>query len=173
MKQQNLKGALAQEQQYQTKIAKRDYYKNPRHGHEIDPDHRSDVDFGDEVSLTRQADAKDCDVNVILDRFMKTGEMPWNGGKEAIYADVSDAGTFQEALQIVADAQTAFMGLDAKIRARFQNDPAQFLEFMENPDNYKEGVELGIYAKEEPKAPPAPPKVRGQAQPKQQEPENE
>jgi hypothetical protein len=48
-----------------------------------------------------------------------------------------------------------FMSLPAKIRSRFQNDPGAFLDFVQNPENRDEMIELGL-AKAQPRAPVEP-----------------
>jgi phage internal scaffolding protein len=154
----------------------RDYLKNPRHAHEFDEKNRGDIDFTGQVSLTRQSEAESCDINVILDRYMKTGQLNLNQ-RQAMFEDVSDAGTFQEALSIVKAAQEAFQTLDAKVRKEFDNDPHKFLEFCEDPNNYDRMVELGILHKEEEPVKPALPataqKVRARAQQQEPEPQDE
>ena len=49
-----------------------------------------------------------------------------------------------------------FDGLDAFVRARFQNDPAQFLEFVSDPKNAQEMTSLGIVTGKKSKPNPSP-----------------
>jgi len=57
-------------------------------------------------------------------------------------------------------AQADFMDLPAKIRQRFNNNPAELIAFLQSPSNVDEAVELGLMekiSKPEPKPePPAP-----------------
>lgn len=112
------------------------------------------LDCSVEPSLTDQSQAKDCDVNVIVDRFMRTGVMPQMSGNP-IYGDFSDPVSYQEALARVMLAEEQFLGLDAKTRARFDNDPARFLEFASDPKNVDAMVDMGLATR------PAPDPVLG------------
>lgn len=127
----------------------RDYKRNPRSGHEDpDPAFRNDIDFTGEVSLTKQSEAESADINFIMKRYEQTGFLPDNSGKMPIYEDFSTMETFQEALQIVSSANATFHSLPAEIRARFQNDPAQFLGFVEagqtDPKVGDELIKMGL-----------------------------
>lgn len=44
----------------------------------------------------------------------------------------------------LVDGRRAFMQLNSKIRARFQNDPYQLLRFLDDPENHEEAVKLGL-----------------------------
>lgn len=94
--------------------------------------------------MTDQSQAKDCDVNVIMDRFMKTGQLPAMIQGNPEYGDFSDPVEYQEALNRVRHAEEQFAALNAKIRGRFDNDPAQFLAFATDPKNGEEMVKLGL-----------------------------
>lgn len=96
-----------------------------------------------EPSLADQSQAKDCDVNVIVARFMKTGVLP-GVNKQALYGDFSDVGSYQEACNIVLHAQQQFESLSADVRKRFGNDPAEFLAFCSDPQNKPEMIKLGL-----------------------------
>lgn len=114
------------------------------------------IDFSNDPGLTDQSQAADCDVNKIVDTFMKTGVMPGHDAP-TLYGDFSTSLDFHDAQNIIAHANQQFEALDAKVRKRFQNDPAEFLNFVENEDNYDEGVKLGIF--QERKAPVPSPKA--------------
>jgi phage internal scaffolding protein len=45
--------------------------------------------------------------------------------------------------QVIA-AEDEFMRLPADLRARFENDPAQLIEFLENLENKDEAIKLGL-----------------------------
>jgi phage internal scaffolding protein len=47
----------------------------------------------------------------------------------------------------VIAAQDEFEALPAQIRARFDNDPANLIEFLENENNRPEAEELGLVEK--------------------------
>ena len=60
------------------------------------------------------------------------------------YGDFSSVLEFQQAQNILIEAQDAFDALPASLRKRFDNDPAVMLEFIENPDNREEAEKLGL-----------------------------
>lgn len=121
----------------------RNYLTNPRHSHEIDTDYRSDVSFEGTISLTKQSEADACDINNIMNTYTKTGVLPVAEGNP-LYGDFYDAPTFTEAMAVVAQANAQFASLPAELRAKFQNDPAQFLAFVDNGENYDELVKMGL-----------------------------
>lgn len=94
-------------------------------------------------SLTRQSEAKDCDVNVIMARYEKTGVIPVQS-REAFYADVSEMGDYRTAVHQVKMAEEYFGSLPARVRSEFDNDPAAFLDFVSDPENRGKMVELGL-----------------------------
>lgn len=56
-----------------------------------------------------------------------------------------DPDAYQDSMFLIADAKSKFEELPSKIRERFQNNPRKLLEFVSNPENFDEGVKLGIF----------------------------
>lgn len=96
-----------------------------------------------EEDMTQQQFKDECDINVILERFGVTGELPQNV-RQPINADFIDAFDFQTAMTAITEAQTSFMEMPAKLRARFSNDPQQFIEYFQDPENRAEAEKLGL-----------------------------
>lgn len=126
---------------------------------------RQRISFGD-LSRTRQEFAVECDVNEIMKRYQKTGVLPRFGQVEPRYLDLTNVPDFHAAMNLMADAEAAFMRLPAAVRLRFANDPAEFVGFAEQPENLEELRKWGLAppakAPEEPsgdvaEATPAPP----------------
>ncbi len=94
-------------------------------------------------SLTQQQFKEEADINTIVDRFMKSGVLPTpvNMPQFVDYEGVFD---FQSAMNVVRQADENFMRLDAKLRARFNNSPQEFLEFFSNAENIPEAIRLGL-----------------------------
>lgn len=92
---------------------------------------------------TKQSFKDECDINVIMRRYQKTGVLPMSQRLEPRYADITGV-DFQSAMDLVANARTAFEELPASIRTRFENDPAKLLDFVHDEDNYAEAAELGL-----------------------------
>lgn len=94
-------------------------------------------------SLTQQQFKEEADINTIVDRFMKSGVMPTPTNMPQ-YMDYEGVFDFQSAMNAVRAADDNFMRMDAKIRARFNNSPQEFLEFFANPENTEEAIRLGL-----------------------------
>lgn len=115
-----------------------------------------------DASLTRQEEAKACDVNVIIRKYYKTGVIPVDQ-REAFFADVTTSVDYREALTRVKAAESFFYQLPPETRAEFANDPAEFLDVVSDPDSRERLVELGLLEAEgqvpgdaEPEPPPEP-----------------
>jgi len=106
------------------------------------PRTRSGLIFTGE-SRTKQSFKDECDINVIMRRYQQTGILDHVRDAVPQYLDAT-AIEFQAAMDIVAQAQTIFEELPSAIRARFENDPAQLLEFVHDPANAVEAVAMGF-----------------------------
>lgn len=98
----------------------------------------------EDVSLTRQSEAEDADINTIVRRFGLTGVMP-RDMPPLSYGDFTGLSDYQSAFAAVADAQERFMMMPANVRERFSNDPQKFLEFCESPGHEDEMRKLGLF----------------------------
>lgn len=97
---------------------------------------RTQIQFADEV-----------DINQIMERFGITGEMP-PIAHIPTDADFTNVVTdYQTAMNMVVETRETFMTLPAKARARFDNDPQKFMDFMADRDNLDEAARLGIVVK--------------------------
>ncbi|AXH77072.1 MAG: internal scaffolding protein [Microviridae sp.] len=101
------------------------------------------IDFTNEVSLTKQEFKEECDINVLMSKYMTTGELPFINERMPMYEDVTGY-DFQEAMQFVASAQSLFQEMPSELRSRFHNDPAEFLDFTSNENNRAEMASLGL-----------------------------
>jgi phage internal scaffolding protein len=71
--------------------------------------------------------------------------------------DVSNVPQYQDALEIVRQAESSFGQLSANVRDRFGNDPSKFMAFVHDPKNADELRAMGL---RDPLSPaPAPIKV--------------
>jgi len=94
-------------------------------------------------SLAQQHMKDECDINVIVERFGVTGQLPVKA-IEPSYGDFSGVSDYHTALNKIKAAEAEFMALPAKIRAKFDNDPNSLLNFLENEQNRDEAIELGL-----------------------------
>lgn len=100
----------------------------------------------EDPSRTVQDGKEDADINVIMERFARTGQFkpPANLPQYGDFTSVTD---FQSALNMVLAAEDGFMQLPAGIRSRFHNDPAALLAYLDDDANREEAIKLGILAK--------------------------
>lgn len=94
-------------------------------------------------SLTQQHFADECDINTIVNRFMKTGVLP-DSVVMPSYGDFSNVFDFQTAQNAIRKASENFFAMPAELRSRFQNSPQVFMEFFADPANQDEAIRLGL-----------------------------
>lgn len=112
------------------------------------PKEKVAMDFSTATSMTKQSFKDECDVNLIIKKYSRTGIIAHLNELEAQYGDLVGL-DFQEAMDLVAGANSLFEQLPAAARKKFRNDPAVFLDFMSNPANADQMVELGLATKRE------------------------
>lgn len=98
-------------------------------------------------SLTQQQFKEECDINNIIARYETTGLLtdPLHPGtRMPQFGDFSNVPDYLHAQTIIARTREAFEALPSKIRDRFDNDPAQMLEFLQDESNREEAVKLGF-----------------------------
>lgn len=101
-------------------------------------------------SLTRQSEADSCDINKIMERFDRTGQLPISLKQPPQYGDARIV-SFQEAKQIVIEAEKQFMELSPQARQYFGHDPQNLLNAIadDSEDNIKKLLDLGIMVQKE------------------------
>ena len=80
-------------------------------------------------------------------RYLKTGTVPMYMDRNMLDGDLHTM-SFHEMQNAIADASSAFASLPATVRARFENDPAKFVDFASDPANLPELRELGMLSPE-------------------------
>lgn len=101
--------------------------------------------------LTRQSMKDETDINRIVARYRQTGFLSYVNAMTPSYVNISDVNDYRDALEQMRKTDTFFEGLPAKVRARFENNPVVFLDFIVDPANEAEAITLGLA-----KAPVAP-----------------
>lgn len=109
------------------------------------PRRRVQTEFTGE-SLTEQAHASECNINAIMSRFMKSGQITHLNHRQPHYG-YAPANDFRESIEIVKTAEEGFDALPADFKEKF-GDPAGMLEFFENPDNLSEMADMGFLTPE-------------------------
>lgn len=88
-----------------------------------------------EGGMTKSEFKADCDVNLIMKKYVRDGVLKHVGNLDAIYGDF-DYMSYHDVMNQALAAEQAFLDLPAKARKYFGNDPATFLEYMnDNPDS--------------------------------------
>lgn len=114
----------------------------------------SSVSFENSVSLTEQHHKDDLDINRIVNRALRDGAMdPSLNRHFGKFMDASDSVDFLEANIRYRQGVEAFENLSSKIRTRFNNDPHQLMQFLEDPANRDEAIKLGFIEKPVPVSP--------------------
>lgn len=126
-----------------------------------------------EPTLTKQQFKNECDVNNIVKTFETTGAITHLNNFEGSFGDFTQApADYHEAVQTVMEAQDLFDALPSKVRAHFENDPAKFLAFQDDPEAIALMEEHGLkkpseVIEDEPPAPESK-KSQNQTQPEQE-----
>jgi len=97
----------------------------------------------EEPTRAQQHHRDECDINVILERFGKTGQMPVSA-ISAQYGDFSGVVDYHTALNTLIAAESEFDALPAKLRSMFANEPANLIEFLNDEKNKDKAIELGL-----------------------------
>lgn len=105
----------------------------------LDPD----VNLAD-VSLTQQHFAQECDINYILRNNALVAPLTPEQYASQRFEDLGDSIDYHTAKNYLFEANNAFMSLDASVRARFDNDPGKFLDFVQDGNNRDELIKMGL-----------------------------
>lgn len=92
------------------------------------------------------------DINRIMSKYQKTGVITHLARYAGQYGDFSDIPDYQSGLNRIRESQEMFMTLPSDIRAKFKNDPGEFIAFASDPENLKEMQDMGLAPKSPPEA---------------------
>lgn len=96
-----------------------------------------------DVSRAVQSSRDEVDINTIVKRFGLTGQLPTDVAVPQ-FADFAEVFDYHSAMNVIAEAKEAFMEMPADVRARFLNDPHEFVAFASDPANLEEMRKLGL-----------------------------
>lgn len=82
----------------------------------------------DGVGRAKQSFKDEADINTIVRRFGLDGELPV-GVRMPVYGDFLHVNDFHQAANSIALANESFDALPARVRARFNNEPGEFVDF--------------------------------------------
>lgn len=95
-------------------------------------------------TMTKQAFKDETNINNIMARYIKDGVMDHVNTHQGNYGNFIGYENYHTSLNQILQAEAMFLTIPAKIRALFNNDPATFLAFADNPENQKTMVEIGL-----------------------------
>lgn len=103
-------------------------------------------------SMAQQQFKDECDINNILRRYEDTGS--WTGDlriptRQPLSGDFTDIPDLMTAQAMLIEGREAFDALPARLRKRFDNNPIDLLQFLSDPANRDECIELGLLAPDE------------------------
>lgn len=107
-----------------------------------------DLECTAEEGKTRQEFKDECDINILLAQYERTGVVSHINPRSPMYLDVTDVPDLRGAIDLVNAANESFMTLPAAVRKTFDNDPVQFVEFASDPRNIGKLREWGLAAPE-------------------------
>lgn len=113
--------------------------------------------------MTEQHHKEACDIKNIMRKVEKEGILNHVAQYKGEYLNMATATDFREAMTVLADTNSMWETVPSRIRNEFANDPARYLEFMQNPDNYQAIKDLGLDPSYLPEPPP--PSVPDPAEP--------
>lgn len=106
-------------------------------------DERVAKEYNVGVGEAKQSMKEECDINNIMRKYVKTGIVNHVAERSGEYG-VAHSMSYLECMEVVRKANEMFAAVPAKIRKKFNNDPAAFVEFVSNKDNVDEMRKLGL-----------------------------
>jgi len=105
--------------------------------------HSYSLSFPPNSRWTKQSFKDECDINTIMSRYQSTGELPDLARSAPQYLDATGF-DYQEMQNQIVEAQNLFDALPSKVRNRFANNPAEFIDFCSDPANRSELLSMGL-----------------------------
>ena len=76
-----------------------------------------------------------CDINLIMKQYEKTGMLPQQTSIPARYSDNTNIPSLEAAFEATSKAMDAFYELPPEVRRHMDNDPSQLENFINNDEN--------------------------------------
>ncbi len=92
-------------------------------------------------TLTQQHPKDETDINKIMARYIKTGVIDHVQKYQPQYMDNTDV-DYHSSQNIIIKADEMFAELPSPVRKRFNNNPAEFLQFVNDPENHEKLKDL-------------------------------
>lgn len=109
----------------------------------------TDIDFTGQISMTKQEFTDDANLNITMARFGITdGALPPVAHDPRLFGDFTSAVDLHTALDRIRAAWDMFDTLPAALRTRFENDPVKLYDWVNDPTNTQEALDLKILSQE-------------------------
>lgn len=96
-------------------------------------------------SRTSQSEEAGANINNMVRRHnLKVNELTHVATTLGEFRDISDLPDLQTAMNIVADANSAFQELPGEVRHLMDHNVGNFLPFIDDPENLDQCIELGL-----------------------------
>jgi phage internal scaffolding protein len=106
------------------------------------------VDFSGTKSRTKSEFAEEANINNIVRRCIAGAVMP-TGSRPPMFGDFTEVQDFTSAQTMITQASQEFMQLPSEIREMFGNNVTDLLDFLDDPQNASEAIELGLLPRTE------------------------
>lgn len=101
----------------------------------------------DEERKTKSEFADECDINLIMARYRKTGQLPVNAKAASLrYGDFSQVPDFMQMQDKILAAHELFEALPATVRKQFDNNPGEFIAAAHTKEGRELLVKFGLGA---------------------------
>lgn len=94
-------------------------------------------------SMTKQEFKNDCDPTLILKKYQATGLLEHANTYQPVFGEQSSM-SYHEAKQATAAAESMFQNLPSSIRADFNQNVGEYLDFVADPKNVQDMLDDGI-----------------------------
>lgn len=101
------------------------FWKTP-FNHDTDAEATRTALYCFDDSKAQQHGKEEADINTLVDRFLKTGQMP-SVSVPPRYGDFNSTADYHDLQNHLAETNALFYRLPAAVRASYQNDPAQWI----------------------------------------------
>lgn len=99
---------------------------------------------GADDGRTLQSQHPATNINNILNHYRKTGTFTHVAKELPQYGDFSNAPDYLGAMIQIKEAESMFMECSADVRSKFGNQVSNMLDFLADPENDQEAIDLGL-----------------------------
>jgi len=93
--------------------------------------------------MTKQMHKEECDINHIMLKFQKSGVIDHVNKHQQDYGFCTST-DLHESLNLINTANDMFDELPSQARKKFHNNPGEFLDYVQDPENKEKLFDLGL-----------------------------